>query len=107
MRIFLVLMLIVTVFGCDILSWGHKKIHSIQNVKQVRSLKEIRTIKDVQLVLRMWNYYKGPVNGRPSSALTHAIKEFQKDNVLVVDGEVGAKTKAKLNGLIEKRNGSI
>ncbi len=99
MRIILLLVLIAVILGCDKLPWSHKKMYPIQSAKQVTNLREIRTIKDIQLALKRWDYYKGPVNGRSSLALTHAIKEFQKDNGLAADGEVGAKTRARLKEL--------
>ncbi len=98
MRIVLILVLMITVLGCDKLPWNHKKN---QLIRQETHVSEIRTVKDIQFVLKKWDYYKGPINGKSSPALIRAIKEFQKNNGLVVDGEAGAKTRAKLKELLE------
>lgn len=53
--------------------------------------------KQIQQKLKELGYYNGVVDGILGPASVTAIKKFQKDNGLVVDGIVGAKTAAKLN----------
>ncbi|MBF0196371.1 MAG: peptidoglycan-binding protein [Planctomycetes bacterium] len=52
--------------------------------------------KDVQYLLKQLGYYKGKIDGAHGPVTIRAIKDFQKDNGLVVDGVPGKKTKRKL-----------
>lgn len=49
------------------------------------------TIVNIQKALKNAGYYSGPIDGKKSSALTEAIKNFQRKNNLEVDGIVGEK----------------
>ena len=46
-------------------------------------------------------YYDGKIDGKIGSVSTKAIKEFQKDNGLKVDGIVGGQTWAKLSEYLD------
>lgn len=56
----------------------------------------VMTKKDIQQALKNAGYYAGDVDGKVGSKTTSAIKEFQSDNNLKVDGVAGANTKRKL-----------
>lgn len=53
--------------------------------------------KQVQRRLKELGYYTGAIDGIIGKQSINAIKQFQRDNGLVVDGIVGPKTAAKLN----------
>lgn len=55
------------------------------------------TVKEVQQTLKDLQYYTGSVDGSFGSGTTDAVKAFQKNNGLTVDGKVGQKTLDKLN----------
>ena len=52
----------------------------------------------VQTALKNYGYYNGEVSGKYDVATATAVKSFQRANSLSVDGKVGAKTLACLNG---------
>ncbi len=52
--------------------------------------------KIIQQRLKKWGYYTGKVDGILGSKSVAAIKKFQRNNGLVVDGIVGPKTAAKI-----------
>lgn len=52
--------------------------------------------KQIQQKLKDLGYYKGKIDGIIGKQSIAAIKQFQRDNGLVVDGIVGVKTAAKL-----------
>lgn len=54
------------------------------------------TIKDIQEALKRRGYDPGPIDGIRGRRTIRAIKIFQKDNNLIVDGLVGPKTSAIL-----------
>lgn len=54
---------------------------------------------DVQEKLQKLGYYQGNLDGVKGPMTTDAIKSFQQDNDLDVDGKYGPKTKAKLLAL--------
>lgn len=49
-------------------------------------------VKDVQYRLRQWGYYEGDVDGIYGSRTYRAVRRFQRNNNLSVDGIVGPKT---------------
>lgn len=51
----------------------------------------------LQLMLAILGGFHGEVDGQPSEELTEAIKTFQSNNDLGVDGKAGRQTMAKLN----------
>lgn len=59
----------------------------------------------LQTVLRHLGYYKGLIDGDFGPVTETAVKAFQKDHKLYVDGEVGPKTIAVLNDLLAKDGG--
>ncbi len=99
MRLVLLLMVAVLVTGCD--QWPWQGFGKKPSVSQQLTTSDIKTTKDIQIVLTNAGYYKGAIDGKASSALTQAIKLFQKNNDLVADGKVGKKTRAKLKKLIK------
>ncbi len=60
--------------------------------------------KQIQQKLKDLGYYNGQIDGILGDASIKAIKAFQKDNGLVADGIVGAKTAAKLNISLSTQN---
>jgi murein L,D-transpeptidase YcbB/YkuD len=59
--------------------------------------------KQIQAALKSAGYYNGPVDGRIGKKTRRAIRAFQKDNGLQVDGRVGKATWAKLKNAPEKK----
>lgn len=53
-------------------------------------------VKQIQTKLRDWGYYKGNVDGIYGSQTYEAVKSFQRNNGLTVDGIAGPKTLAAL-----------
>ncbi|MFZ5596706.1 MAG: spore cortex-lytic enzyme [Bacillota bacterium] len=53
-------------------------------------------VTKVQALLNKWGYYHGPVDGYYSGQTFNAVKEFQRNNGLAVDGVVGPDTWAAL-----------
>jgi len=62
-------------------------------------------VKEVQSRLKDWGYYSGAVDGIYGSATEKAVKYFQKQNGLAVDGQVGDQTLAAL-GISSKSTGN-
>ncbi len=60
--------------------------------------------KQIQQKLKDLGYYNGKIDGIIGKLSLSAIKAFQKDNGLVVDGIVGPKTAAKLNISLSSQN---
>jgi N-acetylmuramoyl-L-alanine amidase len=54
------------------------------------------TVRTIQTKLKNWGYYDGTVDGIFGSATTRAVKYFQRQNGLAVDGIVGPATLAAL-----------
>ena len=50
------------------------------------------TNRDIQVALRNAGFYKGQIDGDIGPLTKEAIREFQAENNLVVDGEIGLKT---------------
>ena len=62
--------------------------------------------KEIQQKLKDLGYYKGKIDGIIGKQSIAAIKSFQRDNGLVVDGIVGPKTAAKLNISLSSQSSS-
>ena len=63
-----------------------------------RGYKGSDAVRSVQKRLKELGYYKGSADGDFGPATEEAVKAFQKANGLSVDGKVGEKTLAKMNG---------
>ncbi len=55
--------------------------------------------KDVQSALQKAGYYAGNIDGKIGSQTIEAIRQFQKDNNLKVDGIVGSQTWTKMSNI--------
>ncbi len=71
----------------------------ITGTSQARYKKE--TISWVQQSLQTLNYYKGKVTGNLDRVTKDAIKAFQKDQHLKVDGKPGKKTRKAIKKALE------
>ncbi len=81
-------------------SFLYSAISVWQMQEQTTSIVEVATVtqnKQIQQKLKDLGYYKGSIDGVLGAESVDAIKRFQRDNGLVVDGIVGSKTAAKLN----------
>lgn len=58
------------------------------------------TVKQIQMNLYFLDYYKGKINGVKGKLTIQAIKKFQKDYELEVDGIVGKNTTEKMYNII-------
>lgn len=58
------------------------------------------SVNQIQKALKNAGYYQGPVDGKIGSKTQDAIKKFQKDNGLKVDGKVGNMTWSELKGYL-------
>lgn len=63
------------------------------------------TVSEIQRRLKNWGYYSGEVDGIYGSRTEKAVRYFQKQNGLSVDGQVGNQTLAAL-GITPKDSGS-
>jgi len=63
------------------------------------------TVSEIQRRLRNWGYYSGEVDGIYGSRTEKAVRYFQKQNGLSVDGQVGNQTLAAL-GITPKDGGT-
>jgi murein L,D-transpeptidase YcbB/YkuD len=54
------------------------------------------TTKEIQTALRNAGYYNGPIDGVLGNRSREAVRKFQSDNGLKVDGLVGTQTKGLL-----------
>jgi peptidoglycan hydrolase-like protein with peptidoglycan-binding domain len=57
---------------------------------------ESMTKKDIQAALKKAGYYDGPIDGKLGTKSRKAIRDFQSDKGLKVDGIVGPQTKKAL-----------
>lgn len=64
---------------------------------------ELPSIRDIQTALKNAGYDPGTVDGKMGSATRKAVKAFQKDNGLYVDGKVGKKTWSALEPYLQSR----
>ncbi len=55
-----------------------------------------KEVAQVQTMLKELGYYKGKIDGQFGSLTLDAVKRFQKDNNLIVDGIVGNQTYTRL-----------
>ena len=60
------------------------------------------TTQQIQEALKNAGFYQGEVDGKIGSKSKQAIKDFQTQNNLAVDGRVGPKTWAKLSTYLNK-----
>ena len=58
------------------------------------------TVKQSQLLLAYLDYYTGKIDGVSGAQTQNAIRMFQKDYGLTMDGVFGAKTEAKIREVI-------
>jgi len=70
--------------GSDISSAARKKV--------IPEVKSRPTCKQIQTALKNAGYNPGAIDGKMGRATTEAIKAFQRDNKLRVDGKVGKRT---------------
>lgn len=88
-------------------SFMYSAIDIWQNKETSNSIAEVASItqnKEIQQKLKDLGYYTGDVDGILGAGSVQAIKNFQRDNGLTVDGIVGAKTAAKLNISLSTQN---
>ena len=71
----------------------------VSGKSEVRKL----SVKELQKALKNTGYYKGSIDGKPGSATTEAVRAFQGDHNLKIDGIVGNKTNAKLSQYLNEQ----
>jgi peptidoglycan hydrolase-like protein with peptidoglycan-binding domain len=74
-----------------------KAKHSTKHARKHKSSKSSAQTMRIQRDLKLAGYDPGPIDGKMGPKTRTAIKAFQKDNHLKVDGIVGPKTWAKLS----------
>ncbi|MFH1877687.1 MAG: peptidoglycan-binding domain-containing protein [Candidatus Omnitrophota bacterium] len=70
------------------------------NYTQSKTAGKGMSSKDIQRALRNAGYYDGAIDGKIGPKSKKAIKSFQQDHGLKVDGVVGAQTMQALNGYL-------
>ena len=74
----------------------YQEANSVPNEISVSVGLTTTQVKTVQQKLKNWGYYAGSVDGIYGTKTKQAVIKFQKNNGLVADGIVGAKTAAAL-----------
>ena len=102
---------ILTVCLCFVISFSFIFNYAIEskNLSVTQSYAYAATAsqnKEIQQKLKDLGYYKGKIDGIIGKQSIAAIKYFQRDNGLVVDGIVGPKTAAKLNISLSSQSSS-
>jgi peptidoglycan hydrolase-like protein with peptidoglycan-binding domain len=81
---------------------GQAKETSVK-IKVVPEVKSRPSVKQVQIALKNSGYNPGYIDGRMGRQTKEAIKAFQKDNNLPIDGKVGKETWNLLKGYLYKK----
>ncbi len=71
--------------------------------KAVGEVKSRPNVRQIQMALQNAGYSPGPIDGRMGKQTRVAIRQFQSDHNLAVDGKVGKKTWAVLKDYLEKK----
>ena len=79
---------------CISLFWILAKIPIAYAVSQYGSSGE--EVKQIQTKLKSWGYYTGAIDGIYGSGTYQAVKKFQQNNGLTVDGIAGSQTLSAL-----------
>ena len=88
----------VTYYSESLQSLRDKKVDKILSEDIIRVKAAPRT---VQTALKNAGYYKGNIDGKIGSGSKQAIKDFQKDHNLKIDGIVGSNTWDELKAYLE------
>jgi murein L,D-transpeptidase YcbB/YkuD len=112
-RFFLCCLLVVFLFiGCSRKEESLKQSQESSPVKLTLpqiprlSLPYKPTNKDIQIALKNAGFYDGEIDGDIGAMTKQAIQEFQEENDLTVDGNVGPKTWAVLKGYLLSPKGT-
>lgn len=62
------------------------------SVSQTRKFRSTERVKDIQVCLKNAGFYTGKIDGRKGRGTRRAIRAFQRQNGLHVDGVVGPRT---------------
>ena len=90
-RIFLILILFLVILGIIIIIFGVSKSYGLSKYGSTGE-----EVKEIQTKLKNWGYYLGEIDGIFGSKTLQAVKDFQANNGLTVDGIVGEQTLAAL-----------
>lgn len=74
---------------------------SVSDIKDKGIIRVSASPQDVQMALQKAGYYNGEVDGKIGRQTTEAIKQFQKDHELKVDGIVGRGTWAQMESYLK------
>lgn len=86
----------VQVLEGDVQSQSMTGSESMSSSSSSGATAETMTKKQIQEALKNAGYYDGTVDGKIGPRSKEAIKDFQRDNGLKVDGVAGRNTKEKL-----------
>ena len=86
--------LIGLVILSTVLFWVVSKLPMAYAVSQYGSTGE--EVKQIQTKLKSWGYYTGAIDGIYGSGTYQAVKKFQQNNGLTVDGIAGSQTLSAL-----------
>lgn len=76
---------------------------SVEEVERAPVVASKMTKQQIQIALKNVGYYDGKIDGKIGPRSRAAIKQFQKDMGLKVDGVAGRQTKEKLAKYLEGR----
>lgn len=79
--------------------WNINKTNGVNPLKYLPSLSDPE-VKKLQKNLKKLGYKPGAIDGLEGDNTTKAVKAFQRAEGLTVDGKAGAKTKAKINHIL-------
>lgn len=74
-----------------------RKLGYVRAGGAIKDFESPAIIKKIQTALRNAGYEVGPIDGKMGRKTKEAVKDFQRENGLSVDGIVGQKTWAKLS----------
>ncbi|ATU05917.1 hypothetical protein BKN14_03950 [Candidatus Gracilibacteria bacterium HOT-871] len=69
-----------------------------------RNPKGVQVTLGVQVALSILGYSAGTIDGYYGPNTTNAVKEFQKNNNLKIDGIAGSETISKIIELLDKKS---
>lgn len=76
---------------------------SVAEDKDKGIIRVLATPQEVQMALQKAGYYNGEIDGKIGRQTTEAIKQFQKDHELKVDGIVGKGTWAQMESYLKQQ----